>query len=45
MNGLLSKNKSLRHPYLEAIMGMLKASRNENPEMFKRLYIMLEKGL
>lgn len=45
MNGLLSKNVTLRRPYLEAINGILEASRDTQTDMFRRLYVMLERGL
>ena len=45
MNGLLSTNNYLRRPYLEAIAGILENSLESNQELFKRLYLMLKKGL
>jgi hypothetical protein len=45
MNGLLSSNTFLRRPYLEAITSILEVSADSNVNIFKRLFVMLEKGL
>ena len=45
MTGILSQNPTIRKPYLDAINGIIELSRNSNPIVFRRLYVMLAKGL